>query len=427
MAPSRTVRAVAMTAVLLLFLVACGGSNFEESSGGGEGSEPAPGGPTPAGGGEGGELSLAGFASSAAEDEQLRAILDNYEEESSATVEFNPSPDYDTTLQAALAGGQPPDVFYVNDNRVPDLAQAGTLAPIEDNIDNLDDFYPALIDSYTYEDTTYCPPKDFSTLALQYNVDMFEEAGLEPPTNWEELEAAAEQLTDEASGRVGLALGAEWFRWGVFALQAGGELANEDRTAMTIADGPVAEAFTYLKNLHDQGFAATPADLDAGWSGEAFGQEKAAMTIEGNWIVAALRNDFPDVNWAVTELPEGPAGQGTFSFSVCYAVGQQAGQPAASWDLVNFLVSPEQQLEFTKNFAVMPSRESLRDQWLEANPDLEAHLNSVEFATAPVYVPGFQAVLDTINSGVQGIADGSREVEDVIGDTQTAGESVLGG
>lgn len=429
-----TLRLLPLMLVLAVVAAACSESNFESSeegdgeAAGGEAAESpaAEGGDDGEAAAEGGQnLTLAGFASSAAEDEELRNILDTYESESGNTVEFNPSPDYDTTLQASLAAGDPPDVFYVNDNRIPDLAEAGTLAPMEGNVADPDDFYPALRQAFSYEDTLYCPPKDFSTLALQYNTDAFDAAGLEPPTTWEEFESAAEQLTTD--DMAGLVIGDEFFRWGVFAVQAGGELANEDRTAMTATDGPLAEGFEFVKNLHDQGWAATPSDLDAGWAGEAFGQGKAAMTIEGNWIVPALRNDFPDTPWAVAELPEGPAGKGTFSFSVCYAVAQNADNPDASWDLVDFLVSPEQQLAFTSQFPVMPSRQSLREDWIAANPDLEAHVNAAEYAVAPVYVPGFQAVLDTVNDGIQGLAAGSGDVQSVIEDVQSAGESVLGG
>ena len=62
-----------------------------------------------------------------------------------------------------------------------------------------DDIYPSLTEAFTYDDTWYCPPKDFSTLGLVYNADMLEAAGVEPPTTMEELAAAAEALT--ADGR----------------------------------------------------------------------------------------------------------------------------------------------------------------------------------------------------------------------------------
>lgn len=406
----------ALLLALALVAAACGGgSGFQGGGGQGEG------------GGEGGgvELELAGFASSAAEDEQLSRILEQYNEQSENTASFNPLPEYDTTLQAALAGGEPPDVFYVNDNRIPDLVAAGTLAPMEDNVEGADDFYPNLLEAFTVDGTVYCPPKDFSTLALQYNEDMLAEAGVEPPTTWEELRAAAEALTTD--DHVGLVIQPEYFRWGVFAVSAGGGITNDDVTEMTASSEENGTAFDFLQELHANGWAATPADLDAGWSGEAFGQERAAMTVEGNWMVAAMSNDFPDVNWATAELPEGPDGRRTFSFSVCYAVAANAPNPEASWDLVNYLVSPEAMLEFTRDFPVMPSRQSLAEDWLAEHEDLQAYVDAAEYAEAPVFVPGFQAVLDVLNDGIQGLATGNRQVDEVLEATDEAGQGVLDG
>jgi multiple sugar transport system substrate-binding protein len=418
MSTSRLIRTTLLLLALALVAAACGGGSGFQGEQGGDQAE--------GGGAEGaGELELAGFASSPAEDEQLTSILEQYGEQTGTTVTFSPSPDYDTTLQAALAGGEPPDVFYVNDNRIPDLVEAGTLAPMEDNVEGADDFYPNLLESFTVDGTVYCPPKDFSTLALQYNEDMLAEAGVEPPTTWEELRAAAEALT--TGDRVGLTLGPEYFRWGVFAEQAGGGITNDDLTEMTAATDPNRTAFSYLQEMFDAGFAATPSDLDAGWAGEAFGLERAAMTVEGNWMVASMNNDYPDLNWASAELPAGPEGKATFSFSVCYAVATNAPNPEASWDLVNYLVSPEAQLEFTQNFPVIPSRQSLADQWLEANPDLQPYVDAAEYAQPVTFVPGFQAVLDTLNDGIQGISTGNRQVDEVLEATDEAGQGLLGG
>jgi multiple sugar transport system substrate-binding protein len=342
----------------------------------------------------------------------------------SRAATLNIVPEYDTTLQAALAGGDPPDVFYLNDQRLPDLVEAGALDAGEDQIADADDFYPSLREAFTYNDTFWCPPKDFSTLALQYDPDMLAAAGVEPPTTWEELTAAAQTLT--VPGRVGLAIAAEYPRWGAFMFGAGGSVTTDDYQEMTIDSPEVRTAMDYLGDLHAAGFAATAAELDAGWPGEAFAQGKAAMTIEGNWIVGFLRNDFPDKQWAVAELPAGPAGPATMAFTVCYAVPAGAANPDASWDLVNFLTSADSMLEYTRQFPVMPSRESIAEDWLEANPDLEAFVSGVEYSHPFQFAPGFQGVLDTLNDGIQGIAAGNRNVEDVIVATDQAGQSVLG-
>jgi multiple sugar transport system substrate-binding protein len=57
------------------------------------------------------------------------------------------------------------------------------------------------------------------------------------------------------------------------------------------------------------------------------------MTIEGNWIRGAMKNDYPDVAYTVAELPEGPAGKGTLLFTQCWGIAAESPDQAAasSW------------------------------------------------------------------------------------------------
>jgi multiple sugar transport system substrate-binding protein len=374
---------------------------------------------------EGVELQLMGWASSEAEDQALRGIIDGFNEETGATASFNPVPEYDATLGAALAGGEPPDVFYVDSFRLPDLVDAGTLAPAEGKITNPDDFYPSLREAFTFDGTFYCPPKDFSTLGLVYDQDVLEEAGLGVPTTWEELAAAAEALT--TGEQAGLAMGVEYPRWGVFLFQNGTALTDDEVTEMTIDTPEARQALEYVAGLYQNGHAVVPANVDTDWAGQAFGEGKAAMTIEGNWIVPYLEQNFPEKNWAVAELPAGPAGQGTFAFTVCYGVPQGAANPDASFALANYLTDSDQMIEFTGQFQVMPSRASLRDQWVEAHPELEAFASGAEYSHPWQFKPGFGDVLGVFNSGAQGLTDGSTSIDQVVEETNQAGEDVLGG
>ncbi len=89
-------------------------------------------------------------------------------------------------------------MFYVDSFRLPDLVEAGALAPPpEGAISDPDDIAPSLREAFTYDGTFYCPPKDFSTLALQYDPAALEAAGVEVPTTWDELRTAAEALTTD--------------------------------------------------------------------------------------------------------------------------------------------------------------------------------------------------------------------------------------
>ena len=123
-----------------------------------------------------------GWASSDAENTRLQEIVDKWNAANpDSTVQLNLVPDYDTKLQTALAGGSPPDIFYIDSFKLPDLVAAKAVAPIGDQLTNPDDFYPSMRNAFTVDGTFYCPPKDFSTLALEYNKDLFDAAGVAYP------------------------------------------------------------------------------------------------------------------------------------------------------------------------------------------------------------------------------------------------------
>jgi multiple sugar transport system substrate-binding protein len=374
--------------------------------------------------GEGANLRLWGWSSSEAEDTALTDLLAQYAEQSGINVTFEPQPDLTTALQAALAAGDPPDIFYIDSVVLPDLADAGALAPIpEGAITEPDDIYPSLVEAFTYDGTWYCPPKDFSTLALVYNADMLEAAGVEPPTNMEELAAAAEALTTEDV--VGLSFGPELARVGVFMLANGGYIVNEDVTEMTLDTEENRAALQYLADMFAAGNAAAPSAVEAGWGGEALGLGRAAMVVEGNWLVGAMAAQWPDVNWGVVELPEGPAGRATYAFTVCYGVAAEAPNPDASWQVIDYLTGPEGAAAWTEAFNVMPARESLRDGWLANHPDLEPFVNGAEYAHRWQFRPGFLDVVTEFNSQFEQLIAGDTDVDGLIQSVTEAGESVL--
>ncbi|MQA26320.1 MAG: extracellular solute-binding protein [Micromonosporaceae bacterium] len=405
LSPARTAAAVT-AAGLLVALTGCGASDDQGSA-------------------TGAKLTMYAHSSSPAEDETLKKAIDSYNKRGRNTVSLKILPEYDTALQTALAGGEPPDVFYLNDNKLPDMAKNGVLEPVGDKIDNPDDIYPSLRESFTYDGVHYCPAKDFSTLQLVYDTEAFDKAGVEPPTTWDELAAVAKKLSEK--DRPALSFNPEFYRWGVFLAQAGAWPTDDDVSRMTMDDPKMRTALEHVAKLHADGQAATPQQLGVNWGGEALGKGKAAMTIEGNWVVGAMETDFPDVKYAVAELPAGPAGKATMAFSVCYGVAAASKHKAAAIDLVTYLTSPEQQLAFTKEFPVMPSRQSLAEAWLAEKPELKAFVAGADYAKKSVFVPGFPTVIDTFNDGIQGLAKGNKKTDEVITTTQKAGEDVLGG
>jgi multiple sugar transport system substrate-binding protein len=372
-------------------------------------------------------LVLAGHSSTPAEDETLQEQVALFEEQyPNINVEVQLVPEYDTFLQTAFASGDYPNVFYVNQDKVDEFAQAGVLAtPAEGQITDMDDIYPSLVQTFTFDGSFYCPAKDFSTLALEYNRDLFDQAGVEYPTaewTWEDLATAAQTIHDE-TGIAGISLNPDIDRWFAFYTQAGGRLYDDEgnfafATEGENRDAAIAAVEAYA-NLFESGAAATAQDLGAGWPGDAFGQGLAAMTIEGNWIIQYLIDTFPDLNWGVSELPTGPEGtQGTLVFSECYGVGADNENLEESWLLVDFLTGPEGAARLAEGgFGPMPTRASSGTGWLDARgPEFEPFVTGAEYAVAPILPPGFQEFRDELGNGLQQAIEGNATAEEVVQD-----------
>ncbi|MET0859478.1 MAG: extracellular solute-binding protein, partial [Microbacterium sp.] len=377
---TRKTRAIAGAGALAvagaLILSGCGGSSFDE----------------PADGGGDGELTSSDEAitlligtSGDAETDAVTEAVAAWSEESGIEAEVKVATDLPQELSQGFAAGDPPDLFYLAPEALAGYAGNGSLQPYGDLLENKDDFYPSLVENFTFEDEFYCAPKDFSTLGLVINKGLWDAAGLtddDIPTTWDELTTVAQTLTKD--GVVGLGFGWEWQRIGTFMAQAGGGLVADGEAIANSQEN--VDALTYIQDRMADGTFAYAQDVGAGWGGEAFGKQLTAMTIEGNWITGAMTNDYPDVEYVVTELPEGPAGKGTLQFTNCLGMAADSGNQEAALGLAEYLTSTEQQLAFSQAFGVMPSIQSAAEQWTSDNPDLAAFLAGADYAQGiPTY------------------------------------------
>jgi multiple sugar transport system substrate-binding protein len=363
-----------------------------------------------AGGGDGGDggdsqkLTILIGSSGDAETQAVQAAADAWAEESGNTVEVVAASDLNQQLSQGFAGDEPPDVFYMGWDQFANYAGNGYLEPYADDLDNAGDFYPSLADTYTYDGTFTCAPKDFSTLGLIINTDMWAAAGLtdaDIPTDWDGLEAVAKKLT--TGGTVGLSFGLEYARLGVFMNQAGGTVQDGDTIT---ADSPEnLEGIEYVQKLHDEGVLKFPSEIDAGWSGEALGAGKAAMVIEGPWI-KGIKGDFPDTNYAAYELPAGPGGKSTFTFSNCWGIPADSDTRDAAVDLVQYLTSDDQQLAFADAFGVIPSTEGAAATYAEKYPENASFVAGADYAVTPVNFAGSADVVSDFNAQLEGIING---------------------
>ena len=110
------------------------------------------------------------------------------------------------TFTAALAGGTLPDVFTIPFTDGKSLIEQGQLADITDLVNALpyaSKFNPnVLATAQDADGHIFGLPRQAYGIGLQYNRDLFTQAGLDPdkpPTTWDEVRAAAKAIADTAS------------------------------------------------------------------------------------------------------------------------------------------------------------------------------------------------------------------------------------
>lgn len=171
----------------------------------------------------------------------MEALAEAYHEEHpNVTIEVQISTwsEYWTKLEAMANSGSLPDIFWMHTNEFSKYADAGMLAELTDLYDEEDknyfknNFPDNLVGNFTYDDKIYGIPKDVDTVALVYNKDIFDEAGVAYPDDtwtWDTLVETSETIK-EKTGKYGmLADHNEQEGWLNTIYQAGGFYISEDK------------------------------------------------------------------------------------------------------------------------------------------------------------------------------------------------------
>ncbi|MBN9155368.1 MAG: extracellular solute-binding protein [Microbacterium sp.] len=343
-------------------------------------------------------------------DAETKAVQDAvaaWSKESGTKASVVAATDLAQQLSQGFAASTPPDVFYLSTDQIAGYASNGSLKAYGDMLKNKDDFYPSLVKNFTVDGKFYCAPKDFSTLQLIINTDLWTKAGLtdaDIPTTWDQLASVAKKLTTGTTK--GLVFGGEYARIGAFMAQAGGRLVSADGKKAEANSDANVEALTYVQQHLKDGTFAYAKDVGAGWGGEAFGKQLGAMTIEGNWITGGLQSDFPNVKYKVAELPAGPKGKGTLQFTNCWGMAADSPNQKAALDLIEYLTTAKQQLAFSKAFGPMPSVQSAADTWKSDNSALVPFLTGADYAQGVPTTKGSADVVTDFNSQLEGLKTG---------------------
>jgi multiple sugar transport system substrate-binding protein len=344
------------------------------------------------------------------------------------TVTYEPlEGDYNAALFNALSAGTAADLFYVPGETAPAIVATGKVLPLDGEAE-LDSFIESLLDVYTIDGKVYGIPKDFNTLALFYNTDLFDEAGVDYPDvddTWEEFAEKLRGVSALEEGVYGACLPTTYDRFGAFAFGAGWQPPGVAES-VDFSDDAMRQAVEWYTGLIREGAAVVPADVGQGWTGGCLATEDVGVAVEGAWIIGFLRNEAPNLRYGATFLPIGPSGErGNFIYSVAYAVNADSPHREEALAVLEALTSPEAQQWVLEEGLAIPSRSDLANNPFFSQDTAEAQANRVVFEGAEQgNVYGYQfGVLGTdfmnpINDALSAIVTDEADVEQALMEAQ---------
>lgn len=209
--------------------------------------------------------------------------------------------EYYAKLNALVAAGDTPDVFIVSPGPNLDVyVEPGKAAVLNEYLeaDGWKDTFSsdAVFSQMTYDDNIYAVPLNIAAACVFYNTEMFEAAGVEVPTTWDEMLEACQKLQDAGYTPISISAGTAWclsMVAGYLCDRQGVDLATIESGEESWVNDKTLAAAEKLIEL-SQYFQPTAAGDTNDVATAAFYNEEAAILIQGSWAIAQVNGSNPD-------------------------------------------------------------------------------------------------------------------------------------
>ena len=301
---------------------------------------------------------------------------------------------YWTLLEAGASGGEMPDVFWMHSNEAVRYMANEILLDLTDYIEGsekleMDKFPEDIKTMYQGDDKTYAVPKDVDTIAMWYNKDMFDEAGIPYPDGswtWDEFYEIAEKLTKEDGSQYGFAANPsnEQDTWMNIIYSMGGKVLKDDNTS-GFDDEKTIKAMNFLdkciKNVMPPAATMSETGTDV-----LLSSGKVAMISQGSWMVSGFKdNEYITEHCDVARLPkDAETGESVSLYNgLGWAASANTENPDEAFQLIEWFGTKDMQKKQADLGVTMAAYEGASEGWVNStdafnlNPYLEAMENIV--------------------------------------------------
>ena len=289
------------------------------------------------------------------------------EENPNITIESNTVQwaDFYQRVPAAVQAGQGPDVGVMHLDQLATHAARNIIVPVDDLAEGIglteDDFTPEIWNAGIYNDQRYGIPLDVHSLAMYYNTDHFEQAGItEPPTDMESFMAALDSLR-EAGFEQPFWMPTLWPSHLIFLSlmwQQGEEPYGEDATEANYDSEAGVAALEWQRSIVEEGYSPPNVAIDAQYV--AFKNGETSITWDGIWQINDLEaNNIP---YGIAPLPTIFDEQAQWANSHHFFISRQGAEDENKAQAAQVFIAwlSDHSAEWAGS-AMIPARESERE------------------------------------------------------------------
>lgn len=350
----------------------------------------------------------------------LTDIIKQYnasQNEVEVTNEYYPFADFKKVLSIGLAASKLPDLVLIDNPDHAAYAAMGLFADITDKIKDWPDkeqYFEGPWKSCTLDGKVYGIPFGSNDLALYYNEDMLNKAGVKPPQTWDELRDAAKKLT--GNGVTGLGVSAPKTEEGTFQfmpwiLSAGGDL--------TKIDSPEGiKSFTMISDLVRDGSMSKEV---MNWVQsdvlKQFMAGKIAMMFNGPWQVPTLKKDAPDLKWNVALIPKDKQYASVLGGENWGVVNGK--NVDATVKFLKYVTQVDVLKSYIGKFGYFPSRKDLAsDPEFTGDPIYKVFIDELQYAQPRGPHPKWPELSNAVSQALQEVIAGAKTPETAAKDAQ---------
>jgi multiple sugar transport system substrate-binding protein len=337
-----------------------------------------------------------------------------------------------------VTSGDSPDVATMDMTWIPTFASKGVFANLSDlsggqaNGQPITDLYSqGALDAMTFDDHYVTMMFDFDAYALYYRADQFKAKGIDVPTNWDEMKAAASKLAEDTNGDgqndkyMFEVYGNDCFHWCEFLFQNGGSILNEDNTAAAFDSDAGLSALEFYKSFLDNGSGVYWGDAE-GEPIRGIKDERIGMFLDGPYYMGLLKAGAPEQSgdWKVAPAPYSVE-PGSYLGGTGLSIPVNAPHPDEAWLFIQYMLRPEQQIGVFTLAGAAPATQAALESEVLTKPDpyfggqapFPIFADSMSTATHFPYIEQWDAIDTDISTMVESVMLGDQQPQEALDST----------